>query len=61
MKIVVIALLNMAKYKVNYSGFAYVEADSEEEAKELFESEDEIYKECEVTDVEEVDDFAVEW
>ena len=26
----------MAKYKVYYSGFAYVEADSEEEARETY-------------------------
>ena len=26
----------MAEYKVYYSGFAYVEADSEEEAEEIF-------------------------
>ena len=52
--------VNMTKYKVNYSGFAYVEADSEEEAKELFYDGEEIYKEWEVTDVEEVDDYLVE-
>ena len=49
----------MAKYKVCYEGFAYVEADSEEEAKELFEDEEEVYREQEVTTVKEVDDFLV--
>ena len=49
----------MAKYKVSYGGFAYVEAESEEEARELFEDEDFAYREQEITDVIEVDDFLV--
>lgn len=49
----------MAKYKVCYEGFAYVEADSEEEARELFEDEDFAYREQEVTEITEVDDFLV--
>lgn len=49
----------MAKYKVYYQGFAYVKANSEEEARELFEEEDEVYREQDVTTVEEVDDFLV--
>ena len=49
----------MAKYKVCYEGFAYVEADSEEEARELFDDEDFAYREQEVTEITEVDDFLV--
>lgn len=48
------------KYKVNYSGFCYVEADSEAEAEELFVEELYAYEEHEVTSVEEVEDFLVE-
>lgn len=47
------------KYKVNFSGFAYVEADSEEEAKELAQEDYTIYCEWEYGDVEEVDEFEV--
>ena len=48
------------KYKVNFSGFAYVEADSEEEAREkvLYEN-DAIYSETQVDNIEEVDEFEV--
>ena len=49
----------MARYKVSYSGFAYVKADNEDEARELFEDEDFVYSEEEITEVEEVDDFWV--
>ena len=43
------------KYKVNFSGFAYVEADSEEEAREkvLYED-DAIYSETQVDNIEEL-------
>lgn len=48
------------KYKVNFSGFAYVEADSEEEAEEkvLYED-DAIYSETQADNIEEVDEFEV--
>lgn len=48
------------KYKVNFSGFAYVKADSEEEAREkvLYED-DAIYSETQVDNIEEVDEFEV--
>ena len=48
------------KYKVNFSGFAYAEADSEEEAREkvLYED-DAIYSETQVDNIEEVDEFEV--
>lgn len=48
------------KYKVNYSGFCYIEADSESEAKDLFFEEMYAYEEHEITSVEEVEDFLVE-
>lgn len=48
------------KYKVNYSGFCYVEADTELEAEDLFFEELYAYEEHEVTSIEEVDDFLVE-
>lgn len=49
----------MAKYKVYYSGFAYVEADSEEEAMEDYEDFN-VYEERQIEEVEEVDDFIVD-
>ena len=48
----------MAKYKVYYSGFAYVEADSEEEALETYDY-DSVYEEYGVDRIEEVDEFGV--
>lgn len=48
------------KYKVFYTGFAYVEADSEEEAKEkVLDEDDAIYFETQVDNIEEVDEFEV--
>lgn len=53
----------MKKYKVSFSGFAYVEADSPEEAEELFHEEETavVYSEYQADSVEEVDDFVVNW
>lgn len=51
------------KYKVNFSGFAYVEADDEEEAKNIFLDKSDMvfsYRKTKITTVEEVDDFVVE-
>lgn len=48
----------MAKYKVYYSGFAYVEADSEEDALEDYED-FAAYEERHIDSVEEVDDFII--
>lgn len=48
----------MAKYKVYYSGFAYVEADSAEEVEEKCEY-DNVYDEKQIEKVEEVDYFDV--
>lgn len=50
----------MAKYRISFSGFAYVEADSAEEAEEMYWDEDYAYEECEVEEVELVDDFTVD-
>lgn len=48
------------KYKVSYSGWAYVEAESEEEAEEKAMYEDDaIYEEKKCESVEKVDEFAV--
>lgn len=48
------------KYKVSYSGFYYVEADSPEEAEEKAVYEDAaIYNEVSVEKIEEVDEFFV--
>ena len=51
----------MAKYKVCYSGFAYIEADSEEEAIEIYDDDDYgiIYEEKQVDKVEEIDYFVI--
>ena len=46
------------KYKVNFSGYAYVEADSVEEAVENF-NVDEFYREEEIEWIEEVDEFNI--
>ena len=48
------------KYKVSYSGWAYVEADSADEAEEkaMYEN-DAIYEEKECISVDEVDEFVV--
>ena len=51
----------MAKYKVSFSGFAYIEANDEEEAKDLLYFDEFSYKETQIDEVEEVDDFVVEW
>lgn len=50
----------MMKYKVSFSGFAYVEADTPEEAEELYHDGFSDYEEWEVTEVEEIDEFLIE-
>ena len=47
------------KYKVNFSGFAYVEADNLQEAEELFLNDEVVYAETEIASAEEVDDFSI--
>lgn len=50
----------MIKYKVNFSGFAFIEADDEEDAEERFWYDPEqCYQECKVDTIEEVDSFVV--
>ena len=49
------------RYKVKFSGFAYVEADSADEAEECFDNDEVAYKETSVDSIEEVDDFVMEW
>ena len=49
------------KYKIYYTGFAYVEADSEEKAREKFLYEnDAIYSETHADNIEEIEEFEVE-
>ena len=48
------------KYRVSFSGFAYVEADSAEEAEEMYWNGSELYEEFEVTEIEGMDEFIVE-
>ena len=52
--------MRMAKYKVCYSGFAYVEAANADEAVEAWVSGEEVYGEREWEEVEEVAEFPVE-
>lgn len=47
-------------YKVAFSGFAYVQADSEEEAKEKFDDGYNVYKETNLDSVEEVDEMPID-
>jgi hypothetical protein len=47
------------KYKVNFSGFAYVEADNPQEAEELFLNDETVYMETEIVSTGEVDDFSI--
>lgn len=51
----------MRKYKIKFSGIAYVEANSEEDAKWDFDPDDCAYSEVVIDDIEEVDEFVVEW
>ncbi len=50
----------MNKYKVSFHGFAYVEADTPEEAREAAEDGREDYMEREYDDPVEVEEFFVE-
>lgn len=47
------------KYKVSYSGFFYIEADSAEEAEEKVFDGDAIYSEESISKIEKVDEFTV--
>lgn len=50
----------MNKYRIDYSGFMYVEADSEEEAEQKYFDGDYIYDESGEYEISEVSDFIVE-
>lgn len=47
------------KYKIIYSGFAYVEADNEDEAQMAYDNGDTVYEEELIEAIEEVDEFTV--
>ncbi|MBQ9704320.1 MAG: hypothetical protein IJV68_07250 [Clostridia bacterium] len=49
----------MKKYRVEYSGFAYVEADDPVDAEENFDRDTAIFDEYKVEAVQEVDEFTV--
>lgn len=49
----------MAKYKVYFSGFAYVEADSAEEAEEVYRDGLADYEEWQADRTEEIGEFVV--
>jgi hypothetical protein len=49
----------MKKYKVYFSGFAYVEADSHDEAIEQWRNGEAVYEEFEDEGSDEVDEFVV--
>lgn len=52
----------MIKYKVYFEGYMYVEAENEDEALEIAQDGfDVIYEEKEWGDIEEVDDFSVDF
>lgn len=48
----------MNKYKVNYMGFCYVEAETTEDVEDIYDI-DNIYEEKLITSIEEVDDFEI--
>lgn len=48
------------KYRVDFSGVAYVEASDVQAAKDMFYRDNVEYEEYEITDVELIDDFVVE-
>lgn len=50
----------MAKYKVCYSGYAYVEAGTDVEAREKYFDDQVIYEDMSVDVVVEIDEFGVE-
>ena len=49
----------MPKYKVLFSGFAYIEAENADEAENLFYNDEFDYMEDSIEAVEETDDFVV--
>ena len=49
----------MAVYKIYYSGFAYVEADNEDEAEEIYWDNASIFEEETITEVRFVDESEI--
>ena len=49
----------MKKYRVNYSGFAYIYADDIGDAKTNFDRDDAVFDEYSVDSIQEVDEFIV--
>lgn len=49
----------MKKYKVEYSGFVYINAENEAEAIEKYEDDQTVYRECERGRIKEVSCFEV--
>ena len=50
----------MAKWRIDYKGFAFIEADTLEEAEEMFKNGESFYEELENEEPVEVDDFMIE-
>ena len=50
----------MAKWRIDYKGFAFIEADTAEEAKEMFENGESYYEEQEDDYPVEVNEFVIE-
>lgn len=50
----------MSKYRVDFTGFVYVEADSPEEALDIAQDGEGIYEEQNWEHAQEIDDFIVE-
>ena len=50
----------MPKYKLTFSGFAYIEAEDKEEAEDKFDDEDFVFSQYGIDEIAEVDEFTVE-
>lgn len=51
----------MAKYRIEYEGFMYVEAEDYDEAEQKYFGDDYIYKESGEYEISEVSDFIVDF
>ena len=52
--------LIMAKWRINYEGFAFIEADTLEEAKDKFDNDETIWDEVERSEPIEIGEFEIE-
>ena len=50
----------MAKFKIRFEGFAYIEAADEQEAVFNYDCEDVVYQESNMIGISEVDEFEIE-